>query len=263
MKVFGIFEGGGVRGYAHIGALRAIERRGIGFEAVAGTSIGAIVAALVAAGYNADDLLRLEDGEERGIAAVSPSVLFTAEDLATVQRLSVDLARFKWLKKHLGRLGLPSPLDLRGTLLFAFTAWLAIPIFWACAPVAYLRHRRAAYRLWRHFGLADTRAAQDWLDANLRAKLGLERIQRKLVFADLPIPLRVIVSDVSSGRMRVLGANGDEPLVEGVLASASFPLFFTPDTSGGKSLVDGGILSNLPAWVFDRQRSRSRLQFPR
>ena len=35
MKAFGVFEGGGVRGYAHIGALRAVERRKIEFEQVA------------------------------------------------------------------------------------------------------------------------------------------------------------------------------------------------------------------------------------
>lgn len=56
MDAFGIFEGGGAKGLAHVGALRAAEEQHVRFLGVAGTSAGAIVAALVAAGYKADDL---------------------------------------------------------------------------------------------------------------------------------------------------------------------------------------------------------------
>jgi NTE family protein len=48
VKAYGVFEGGGARGYAHVGALLAAEARGIEFVAVAGTSIGAGIAALIA-----------------------------------------------------------------------------------------------------------------------------------------------------------------------------------------------------------------------
>jgi NTE family protein len=52
------FEGGGVRGLAYIGALQAVEDAGIrpNVTAVAGTSAGAITAALVAAGYSSKEL---------------------------------------------------------------------------------------------------------------------------------------------------------------------------------------------------------------
>ena len=59
MKAFLIFEGGGAKGLAHIGALKAAEQRGIEPAGVAGASAGSIVAALVAAGYTADDLYDL------------------------------------------------------------------------------------------------------------------------------------------------------------------------------------------------------------
>jgi NTE family protein len=62
VKAYAVFEGGGACGYAHIGALRAAEARGIEFCAVAGTSIGAAIAALVAAGYTSSDLFT-EDNE--------------------------------------------------------------------------------------------------------------------------------------------------------------------------------------------------------
>ena len=53
-----VFEGGGVRGLAYIGALQAVEDAGIrpDVTAVAGTSAGAITAALVAVGYSSKEL---------------------------------------------------------------------------------------------------------------------------------------------------------------------------------------------------------------
>lgn len=44
--------GGGIRGIAHAGVLKALEENGIRIEAIAGTSAGSIVAALYAMGYS-------------------------------------------------------------------------------------------------------------------------------------------------------------------------------------------------------------------
>jgi NTE family protein len=262
LKAFGIFEGGGVRGYAHIGALAAVEHRNIEFEAVAGTSIGAILAALVAAGYRSHELFTVEDGVQSGVAAVAVPELFHPADFRTAERVRADLARYDWLARQWRRLHLPTLPDFRSPFLVMLSAWLAVPALWVCAPIIYFRHRRAASQLWRRFGLVDARAVRTWLDQVLRAKLGLGDLERELEFGDLPMDLRVVVSDVASKSMRVVGANAREPLVDSVIASASYPLFFTPDSSGGKSLVDGGILSNLPAWVFDRQRAASPVCIP-
>jgi NTE family protein len=49
--------GGGARGLAHIGVLQVLEREGFRVRAIAGTSMGGVVAALYAAGYAAGDLL--------------------------------------------------------------------------------------------------------------------------------------------------------------------------------------------------------------
>ncbi len=54
--VHGVFEGGGVRGIALAGAAAAALDHGYRFDGVAGTSAGALVAALVAAEYGADEL---------------------------------------------------------------------------------------------------------------------------------------------------------------------------------------------------------------
>ncbi len=49
--------GGGARGYAHIGVLKALEERGIEPVAIAACSMGGIVGAMYGAGASADDLL--------------------------------------------------------------------------------------------------------------------------------------------------------------------------------------------------------------
>lgn len=48
-----VLEGGGMRGIAHVGALGVAEARGYRWQHCAGTSAGALVAALMAAGYTA------------------------------------------------------------------------------------------------------------------------------------------------------------------------------------------------------------------
>jgi len=55
-KYDAVFEGGGVKGVALIGALKRLEEEGIEFGRVAGTSAGAIAAALVSAGYKAEEI---------------------------------------------------------------------------------------------------------------------------------------------------------------------------------------------------------------
>ncbi|HUI22004.1 MAG TPA: patatin-like phospholipase family protein, partial [Methylocella sp.] len=71
MKAYGVFEGGGAKGYAHVGALKAIEERGIELEAVAGSSIGAEIALFIAAGFTADELFRTTEGGYAGLLSTS------------------------------------------------------------------------------------------------------------------------------------------------------------------------------------------------
>lgn len=54
-----ILSGGAARGFAHIGLLRVIERAGIETGVVAGTSMGAVLGAFHANGYDAEEIYRL------------------------------------------------------------------------------------------------------------------------------------------------------------------------------------------------------------
>ena len=55
-KCNAVFEGGGVRGIGHVGAVCRMEQAGWQFADTAGSSAGAIVAALLAAGYTGKEL---------------------------------------------------------------------------------------------------------------------------------------------------------------------------------------------------------------
>ncbi len=51
-----VLSGGGARAYAHIGVVRALREAGIPFDITGGTSMGAIVAACVAMGWDDDEI---------------------------------------------------------------------------------------------------------------------------------------------------------------------------------------------------------------
>ena len=63
-KCNAVFQGGGIKGTGFAGAVMALEAVGYQFENMAGTSAGAIVAALLAAGYNGreirDELMQVD-----------------------------------------------------------------------------------------------------------------------------------------------------------------------------------------------------------
>ncbi|UVM01042.1 patatin-like phospholipase family protein [Pseudomonas atacamensis] len=58
-KVGLVLSGGAARGLAHIGVLKALEEQGIRIDAIAGTSMGAVVGGLYASGYKIDELEKL------------------------------------------------------------------------------------------------------------------------------------------------------------------------------------------------------------
>lgn len=57
MKTGLCLSGGGVKGAAHIGALKAFEEYNIKFDLISGTSSGSIIATLYSLGYSPDDML--------------------------------------------------------------------------------------------------------------------------------------------------------------------------------------------------------------
>lgn len=63
-KIGVVLSGGGAKGFAHVGALKVLEEVGIPIDYIAGTSMGAVVGGLYAAGYSAsmiDSLIQIQD----------------------------------------------------------------------------------------------------------------------------------------------------------------------------------------------------------
>jgi len=68
-----VLSGGGARGFAHVGVLKALEAAQVPVDMIVGTSMGAIIGGLYASGMKADDL-------EREILAVDWGGLFNSRE---------------------------------------------------------------------------------------------------------------------------------------------------------------------------------------
>jgi NTE family protein len=218
-KADAVFEGGGVKGMGLVGALSFFEEQGFQWQNLAGTSAGSIVATLVAVGYDASEL----------------------------KKIMTERVNFAELKDTagIGKLGRVGP-------------WLS------------LLFSQGMYQ-------------GDFFLELMRDLIQEKTGNRALKFGDLIVPqqpgeskelweekykyrLRVIASDISSNNMlalpqaiKSLGLEPDQlEVAMAVRMSVSFPYFFKPvrfrEGAGSQRvhwIVDGGMLSNFPVWLFD------------
>lgn len=211
-----VLEGGGVLGIGHVGAISVLEGAGYRFARVAGTSVGSVVGALVAAGV--------------------PSARL-AEIMGTL-----NYRRFTD-RSLLDRVPLAGP----------------------------------ALSVLLDNGVYEGEELREWLGNLLVDECGVE------TFADLAIEdpgsslprerrfkLVVTATDVSRGELvrfpwdyeSVYGLDpGEQRVVDAVRASMSIPFFFEPASLTHRdgtvsTLVDGGVLSNFPIDLLDRQDGR-------
>ena len=253
MEAYGIFQGGGAKGYAHVGALKAAEQRGIRFVRIGGSSAGAIVAALAAAGYAADELLDpSKPTGSRGVLDVDVGEILDASEYARVTRAMRRYAAFSeqpepatgivgWWRRAKRR---SAPL-----VMARFVSRLVVP------ELAF------GIGVYRGLGAVGTEPVEHWLDGLLRAKSGTSG---PVTFGDLGMRLRMVAADVTNGEMRTFGFPGDERLAvaSAAVASACFPFFFRPVRDGNRMFVDGGLVSNLPVWLFDDERDDETSHLP-
>jgi NTE family protein len=102
-----ILSGGGIKGIAHIGALKALEEKNIlqNITTIAGTSIGGLIASLIVIGYTADELysfIQLFDLSK--IKSINPSKLLTKHGLDDGSKLIFVLETMfegKNISKHI------------------------------------------------------------------------------------------------------------------------------------------------------------------
>lgn len=78
---------------------------------------------------------------------------------------------------------------------------------------------------------------------------------KAVVFSDLP-QLAVVATDIKTGEAVVFSANrghGDIPVADALCSSMAIPGLFALQNLRGFDLYDGGMVSNLPSWVFDAE----------
>jgi len=88
-----VLGGGGARGFAHVGLLRALHELGISVDLTGGTSMGAFFSALYACGHSVDD-----------IRAIARDTFVTKNYLNDYVLPSISLIRGRKFAKHLYRL---------------------------------------------------------------------------------------------------------------------------------------------------------------
>ncbi|MGP3559840.1 patatin-like phospholipase family protein [Geobacillus sp. BK01] len=198
-----VFSGGGVKGFALLGAYEAIEEKGLRWKRLAGTSAGALLAALLAAGYSAREMTRL------------------LEELEMEQFLD---ERASWIP---------------------FPVWKWVRLYW-------------------HLGVYKGKVFEQWIESALAAR-GVR------TFRDIPPgSLYIVASDVTNGRIVVLpddlrtyGLDPDSfSVAKAVRMSTSIPYFFEPVRLRGRGgislIVDGGVLSNFPLFLFDEEKEAKK-----
>lgn len=240
LKAYAVFAGGGVKALALAGALVAAQESGIQFVGYGGTSAGAIIALLAAVGYSGPSLANhirkdttftqfLEDG---------------GSDLATIQE---GLARIRNTRSFTK--------GLQQALLF------------------YMRHKSLVDRIFRDNGIDSGTAAKNVLTSLVTQACPTLR-DKPITFASLaqaiqspttpePPLLKVVATDVRRQQQVVFpdpkGGNAalDASVIDAVFASMSYPLLYSPSTYDGMVLVDGGLSSNFPFFLFRDEQQQT------
>lgn len=98
-RIMLVLGGGGIRGLAHIGVLKALERLGIPIAEYAGTSVGAIVAAMAASGMSAARI------EQIGVSIRQKDIFdFQYSSLLTSPRRITSLCKGERLRQLITRI---------------------------------------------------------------------------------------------------------------------------------------------------------------
>lgn len=260
---YAIFEGGGAKGISHVGALRALEDLKVAIIGVAGASAGAIIAALVAVGYRADELLNPETKEHLLLRYKSgPIDLLGRASWQQLKQVQASLRPLFFLLlvaviTTVATSLTPLPTIAGYAAVAALLAWLAIDV----APLA--------WTLLNQRGLFSTQHIRHTINQALADKLNergipLSAADGVVRFRDMPapVPLKIIVSDVFGRQLRLFDAQTTPgaSVADAVAASAAIPLFFKPPRIRGLPndledvYADGGLVSNLPAWAFERDK---------
>lgn len=258
MKFDMVFEGGGAKGIAFLGALAELEARGIEPDRIVGTSAGAIFATLLAAGFDAKTLHdAVARRDEKGVLLLNrffdKPVSFTDEEVKN-----------STFMKGLERIDIPFiPNNMEAKIELAFMSTLL-----KLGPF------RQAFSIFEAGGVFAGDAFIEWLTSLLNErKAGLGSATMAEFFAYTGRDLSLVVTDVDARLMLVLNHRTAPkvPIVYAVRMSMSIPMLwqeivwqeswgkYLDRTLTGHTLSDGGLLSNFPMHLIATQLDEVKL----
>jgi len=240
-----VFEGGGAKGSAFVGAIEEFERRGHTARRFVGTSAGAITATLMAAGYTAAAMKqatteKLPNGEPRFSSFMDIAQGFTDQDIQN----SLTYTIFRHIDLPLVPDGAEKKIDQ-----------------WLIATLLKIDAYREIFSFVERGGLYAGDAFLAWLRAKLdQLRPGLGSATFAEFHAATGADLSVVTSDTTAHDMLILNHRTAPqcPVAWAVRMSMSIPFLwqevywldawgaYRGQTITGHTLVDGGVLSNFP-----------------
>ena len=233
MKTYVILDGGGVKGAALAGCLKATEELGIEVLGYGGTSAGSIVALLASVGYSASEIERIMVHEVNFNDFLDDN--------------GKDLLRLKAVADRLHK-----------------------PRNWLRLATALWQSRDLIARITSEYGLYHGDNLQAFLLDKIKTKLPQFRLEQTVTFDQLETagckPLKVVASDVRTSSSIVFsnkgGKDSNGSVIDAVRASLSYPFVFKPVQQNSRYLVDGGLSSNLPVFLFEEERRKLHYSVP-
>jgi len=226
MPVNLVFQGGGVRGIVYAGVLDQMTLPLDNVKGTGGTSAGSIVAALIGIGKNAAQIRDILEKKQLW-------ELLHKEDEERLRQITEGLQAVRPLIEEALKSG-------------------SVP------KLGFFKVRKQVKALltelgcvWRDRGLHRSDKLGGWLDEVLEGK----------TFDDAWAngdgrDVQIVAADVSGKKYEIYNRKkyGARKLSQAVHASCSIPVFFRPFVEGVGLAVDGGILSNYPAFLFAQSK---------
>ena len=213
-KIGLVMSGGGAKGAAHIGVLKALEELQIPVDYVVGTSMGSIMAGMYSVGYTADEL-------DTMISNLDWSVILSNEGEWNTTTYEEKRRKEKFIFS----------IPFTGNIILN-------PKFKEDKKNV----DEQSYRLLSEMpsGVIN---GQNVMDLFKSLTVGYQGYQN---FDSLPIPFACVAADITRNK-EVVQRTGD--VAEAIRASMAIPGVFAPVYKGDTVLVDGGVANNYPVDV--------------
>lgn len=207
----GVFQGGGCKAIAYVGAYKKAYERGVFFSELAGTSAGSIIAAFIAAGAKPEYL-------EKVVKELNfKEFIRKYKEAGRIEKIICNFIIPKQYKKY----------------------------------YKYLSKEGIIH----NYGIFDAESIEIFVEKHLKE---LTRLERTVTFEDLIPNLHIVCADLEGRTLKVWNKEKtpSESVAKAVRSSCSIPFFFQPTEN---KYVDGGILSNLPSFIFAEEPHYNRI----